>query len=58
MILSLALCDEFCLFLADELLLNRQVKDYSFLANGCVTVDDVDDADMFKQTEVSTCYYS
>lgn len=54
----IGLCDEFCLFLADELLLNRQVKDYSFLANGCVTVDDVDDADMFKQTEVSTCYYS
>ena len=44
--------DEIVLFL-DELLLNRQVKDYSFLAKGCVSVDDVDDADMFKQTEVS-----
>lgn len=40
------------LFLLDELLLNRQVKDYAFLAKGCVSVDDVDDADMFKQTEV------
>ena len=39
--------------ISDDLLLNRQVKSYGFLANGAVSVDDVDDADMFKQTEVS-----
>ena len=39
--------------ISDDLLLNRQVKSYGFLSNGAVSVDDVDDADMFKQTEVS-----
>lgn len=43
-----------CLILSytDDLLLNRQVKSYNFLSNGSVTVDDVDDSEMFKQTEV------
>ena len=40
-------------FISEELLLNRQVKSYTFLSRGAVSVDDVDDADMFKQTEVS-----
>ncbi len=37
----------------EELLLNRQVKSYSFLSGGTVGVDDVDDSDEFKMTEVS-----
>ena len=41
----------FCI--PEELLLNRQVKSYSFLSGGAVGVDDVDDSEMFKMTEVS-----
>ena len=36
----------------DTLLLTRQVKSYAFLANSEVTVDNVDDSQQFKYTQV------
>ena len=38
---------------AESLLLNRQVKSYGFLSNSSPSVDGVDDAEMFKMTDVS-----
>ena len=42
----------FPLQFVDTLLLTRQVKSYAFLANSEVTVDNVDDAQQFKYTQV------
>ena len=39
--------------LLGELLLTRQVKSYNFLANGEVSVDNVNDAEELKVTTVS-----
>lgn len=35
-----------------ELLLNRQVKSYQFLSGGEVSIDNIDDAEEFKNTWV------
>ena len=41
--------------LLGDLLLSRQVKSYNFLANGEVSVDNVNDAEELKVTAVCLC---